>query len=541
MLNIQYRKETDPPFSFSPKQDPIRVAIYARASSDNQDIRNSVDAQVSECKAYASRNNMVVVAIYADEAETGTNDHRLQFQQIVKDGVAKDHPFDIILVWKFSRFSRSREDNPVYKALLKKRGVRIVSINEQTDDSPSGRFMEGIIEEVDAFYSDNLGHEVRRGLRKLAERGYYPGNKAPYGYKLKKVQEDDGDAYHNILDIDPVAAPIVRRIFDEITAGQSRNDVRRGLNADGITPPEPRHSKVARSKEWSKNTIGSIVHNLEYAGFIVWGKKSKGGQPPVVAPGRHKAIVSPDEFKLANEALSSKAPEIVHPRQAASDYMLSEMLQCGKCGKYLTVRHSNNAKYRYYICKTRTEDGVAVCNCPNLNIWNFEEKFLEALFDDILCTSNVKAVLSNMSKELMGPYEERNATVLAIEAQIKDVSARKSRIMDGYEAGAYSVTEYVERTAPLHTMEGDLQRQLERAQDEIDHQVAALEKAGGSTGVHQTGVGIHPALAAQRTPAHAETVHQRDPDRHRNSDSQLPHSPAERRQAARSNRTGNGS
>ena len=66
----------------------------------------------------------------------------------------------------------------------------MVSIKEPTDDSPQGQLMERVIESMDAFYSANLSQEVRRGQRQEAERGYYPGNRAPYGYTLEKVQEE---------------------------------------------------------------------------------------------------------------------------------------------------------------------------------------------------------------------------------------------------------------------------------------------------------------------------------------------------------------
>ena len=219
-------------------EDPIRVAIYARVSSDAQDVNNSIEAQIAECELFARNNNMVVVAIFIDEAESGRSDNRPQFQKMVAEATSKDKPFTVVLVWKFSRFSRDRVDNAIYKNRLKKRGVRIISIKEPTDDSPAGQFMEGVIEEVDAFYSANLSQDVRRGQRQVAERGYYPGNKAPYGYKLKKIQEEGGNAFHNIFVLDPHTAPIVRRIMEEAMAGGTYTDIRQGLKRDHVPPPE---------------------------------------------------------------------------------------------------------------------------------------------------------------------------------------------------------------------------------------------------------------------------------------------------------------
>ncbi len=66
----------------------------------------------------------------------------------------------MILVWKYSRFARSREDSIVYKAILRKNRVQVVSITEPFDDTLTGRLLEAIIESLDEFYSDNLGEEV---------------------------------------------------------------------------------------------------------------------------------------------------------------------------------------------------------------------------------------------------------------------------------------------------------------------------------------------------------------------------------------------
>ena len=329
-------------------EDPILVAIYARVSSDAQDVNNSIEAQVAECEQFARTNNMVVVVTFIDEAESGRSDNRPQFQKMVSEATSKDKPFEVVLVWKFSRFSRDRVDNAIYKNRLKKRGVRIISIKEPTDDSPAGQFMEGVIEEVDAFYSANLSQEVRRGQRKVAERGYYPGNKAPYGYKLEKVQEEDGNALHNIFVEDPDTSPMVRRIFDEAIAGRTYTDIRQGLDRDGVPPPEPKSKKDAKSEKWRDSTLYDIIHNLHYAGFIVWGVQSQSGEPPVIAKGRHESIVSEDEFNLAGRVMASKAPTVTHPKQTASVYMLSRMLQCWRCGESLIVRPSKNQTSRYY-------------------------------------------------------------------------------------------------------------------------------------------------------------------------------------------------
>ncbi len=167
----------------------MKVVLYARVSSDKQDVDLSISAQLRALRDYATRNDHQVVREFVDEAETGRTTARPAFKEMISLARHPNKPFEQILVWKYSRFARSREDSIVYKAMLKKVGVQVVSINEPFDDTPTGRLLEAIIESLDEFYSDNLGEEVTRGMRESAARGFYLSSKAPYGYRKVKDGE----------------------------------------------------------------------------------------------------------------------------------------------------------------------------------------------------------------------------------------------------------------------------------------------------------------------------------------------------------------
>ena len=79
-----------------------------------------------------------------------------------------------------------------------------VSRNESSD-----RLLEGIIESVDEFYSENLAQEVVRGMREAASRGFFLGSKAPYGYRRVKV--NDGVKERPTLEVDPAPPRWSRR------------------------------------------------------------------------------------------------------------------------------------------------------------------------------------------------------------------------------------------------------------------------------------------------------------------------------------------
>ena len=121
----------------------------------------SVSAELRALRDYAEKNNYLVVREYIDEAESGRDADRPQFRQMLDAASADDAPFEEILVWKFTRFTRKYEHAVAFKSMPRRRGVRVVSITEHADDSPTGKLMEAIIESVDEFYSENLAPEFQ--------------------------------------------------------------------------------------------------------------------------------------------------------------------------------------------------------------------------------------------------------------------------------------------------------------------------------------------------------------------------------------------
>ena len=163
--------------------DYTPVALYARVSSDRQDVDLSIAAQLRALRDYANKKGYIVVREYVDEAESGRIADRPEFRKMIDAASKTSAPFQEILVWKCSRFTRKREHAVAFKSMLRRRGVRVVSITEQADDTPTGKLLEAIIESVDEFYSENLAQEVVRGMREAASRGFWMTTYAPYGYK----------------------------------------------------------------------------------------------------------------------------------------------------------------------------------------------------------------------------------------------------------------------------------------------------------------------------------------------------------------------
>ena len=115
-------------------------ALYIRVSTDKQE-ELSPDAQKRLMLDYARENNIIVTedSIYWEIGISGRKaDKRPAFRQMIAAAKSQEHPYDVILVWKFSRFARNQEESIVYKSLLKKAGVEVISVSEPLPDGIMG-------------------------------------------------------------------------------------------------------------------------------------------------------------------------------------------------------------------------------------------------------------------------------------------------------------------------------------------------------------------------------------------------------------------
>ncbi len=210
----------------------MNAVIYARYSSDSQ-REESIEGQLRECREYAERNDMTVVGTYIDRALSAKTADRPEFQHMIKDS-AKEL-FEIVLVWKLDRFSRDRYDSAHYKHILKKNGVKVVSVKENISDGPEGIILESTLEGYAEYYSAELSQKIRRGQKENALKCKNNGGNTPLGY----VVGADG-----VLAVDPLTAPLVTEIFTLYDSGESISEI---------------HGFAERT--WAENEKGQGVQN----------------------------------------------------------------------------------------------------------------------------------------------------------------------------------------------------------------------------------------------------------------------------------------
>lgn len=271
------------------------ACAYIRVSTDKQE-ELSPDAQKRLLIDFAKKNNMSLLAenIYIDNGISGKKaDKRPEFMKMIGMAKSKEHPFDVILVWKFSRFARNQEESIVYKSLLKKNHVDVMSVSEPLIDGPFGTLIERIIEWMDEYYSIRLSGEVLRGMTEKALRGGYQSS-LPLGYRMNK---DTGIPY-----IYEEEAVIVRKIYNDYIAGHSYLEIARELNALGY--------KTKRGATFEGRTVEYILSNPFYYGAVRWNRQNhdnhtiKSISDWIIAEGKHEPLIDKETWDLVQHLLS---------------------------------------------------------------------------------------------------------------------------------------------------------------------------------------------------------------------------------------------
>ena len=103
------------------------AASYTRVFSDGQ---KSTMAQLEGIRKVADEHGLSMSREYEDEGHSGATDDRPGFRRMIADALSAEKPFDTIIVYDLSRFSRNASDLIRYRKQLEEAGVRLLSATE---------------------------------------------------------------------------------------------------------------------------------------------------------------------------------------------------------------------------------------------------------------------------------------------------------------------------------------------------------------------------------------------------------------------------
>lgn len=429
--------------------DELKIgAAYIRVSTDGQ-LDYSPESQLDEIKKFAQSNGILIdskyIFIETDGVSGKKASNRIAFQTMIATAKTKPKPFDVILVWKFSRFARNQDEATFYKGTLRKKyGIDVLSVSEPVMDGMYGRLIETIIEWQDEFYSYNLAGEVHRGMKKKAELGGYNG-KMPYGY-VKRHDEDP-------VIFEPEAA-IVREIFDMYTGGYDKPYICRTLNGRGI--------KTKNGRKFVPDTIHYILENPFYIGMIRWNVHKNNGNATrdedewIIRTGTHEPIISQEIFELAqkkiqqNNALKKSYAKPV----SRTKHYLSGLLRCPVCGRNLTFMYRKGCRNNAFQCQGYKK-----------GIHNESQFVTDKSVTDALILS-LREILENHNAEYeiitVVPDSSERTRLLK---ELTKLSERESRIKQAYQSGIDTLEEYKENKSLIKKYREELEIKLAAAPD----------------------------------------------------------------------------
>ena len=312
-------------------------ASYIRVSDERQD-EYSPDSQLKKIREYASKEGYIIPDEYVfyDDGISGRNvKKRDDFNRMIATAKEKDHPFETIFVWKFSRFARNQEQAILYKNLLKKNGVSVVSVSEPIPDGHFGTLIERIIEWMDEFYSINLGVEVSRCMEEKFTRGE-PTNNAPFGYHMKDKK----------WLIDENSAPIVREVFQRFADGDGIRAIAVDLGNRGV--------RTIRGNAPDNRWVDYMLNNPAYIGKMrrspngarAISKRNYKNDEIMLVDGLHEPLISMELWDKAQERI--KLLKATYPKYAKReqpiDYMLKGIVRCSSCGGTLAMGSAMSGK-----------------------------------------------------------------------------------------------------------------------------------------------------------------------------------------------------
>lgn len=411
------------------------AAAYIRVSTDDQ-LEYSPDSQLEKIREYAEQNGMILPEEFIFREDEGISGKaakkRPEFMRMIGTAKRKPKPFDAIIVWKFSRFARSRQDSIVYKSMLRKQcGIDVLSVTEPVGDDKMSIIVEAMIEAMDEYYSINLAEEVRRGMNEKVSRGE-PVTIPAFGYLLKNKR----------YAADPDTAPLVRMIFRDFNGGMGCRAIAMRLNGMGV--------RTRRGNRWENRTVEYIVRNPVYIGKIRWspaGRAGRGGsRETVVVDGGHEPLIDDGTWTRAQERIAKNKLMYGRPAgaKASPAYALQGLVKCSSCGSSLT----------------RSSKGLMQCLAYSHGRCGCSHGILYSRLEAMVCAA-VGADLKAGSI-LVAPKAPRESRyeAQAAERQLLREQQKLQRVREAYESGADTLGEYRENkrriTGRLERLQAEL-------------------------------------------------------------------------------------
>ncbi len=413
-----------------------RVFLYVRVSTQEQAKEGySIDEQIERLRDYCKAMGWIIVKIYTDAGYSGASTDRPALQDMIQDIEARKG--DSVVVYKLDRLSRSQKDTlSLIEDSFLAHKVDFVSMTENFDTStPFGRAMIGILSVFAQLEREQIKERMSMGKEGRAKEGkWHGGGYTPVGYDYI-----DGE-----LIINDFEAMQIREIHKLYQEGKAFHAIDKIFADRGYTQ---KHGK------WHTKRIKDTMLNELYIGKIQWN-----GQ---VYEGTHEPIIDNSTFSKSLALYKSK--DYSNFKNHGRTTYLGGLIHCAQCtARYVATSCKDkqyNKTYKYYACHSRRKLNRSMVkdpNCKNKN-WNMEQ-LDNMIFDEIRKLADDPTHIHEIRQKNFSDDDKQKEQL--IRKEIAKLDAQKSRFMDLYGVGEFTMEEVQEKARPINEQKRKLEMQL---------------------------------------------------------------------------------
>lgn len=440
----------------------MKIAIYSRKSKFTGK-GESVENQIEMCREYirGQKNRFPDIKeddiqIFEDEGYSGKDLNRPQFQKMI--ALARQKRFNCIICYRLDRISRSVSDFSALLEELNRLGISIICIKEAFDTSnPMGKAMMYIASVFAQLERETIAERVRDNMLMLARTGRWLGGTTPTGFTSEKentIIMDDGKARTSCkLKWNPDEMNVVRAIYDKFMELHSLSGVGKYLIRQKVCSRSGKPFSVLGIKDILRNPVYCMADQdarsyfLEKGshvcfeaqdcsdryGLMSYNKRDYARKPSprldesewIIAIGKHRGIIPGRDWMATQKMLAENRPTDPNHTDVRNDYaLLSGLIICAKChGRMFAKRRSNNANLYDYICSNKQKGNSDLCDCPNLNGPETDDRVCRELMGFMTEGSEEWKQFEKLRQKLKAEADAANP-LQEVEAQIADAKTK---------------------------------------------------------------------------------------------------------------------
>ena len=331
------------------------TALYCRLSQEDDRAGESlsIENQKAMLLQYAREHHFPNPTFFVDDGVSGVTYDRPGFQAMLAEIEAGR--VAVAITKDLSRLGRNSALTGLYTNFtFPQNGVRFIAINDNYDTIDPNRVdndFAGIKNWFNEFYARDTSRKIRAVQKAKGERGVPLTTNVPYGY----VKDPENPRRWVV---DPVAADVVKRIFDLCMEGRGPMQIANQLKADKVLTPSAYRAlqgiKTPNKKPkdpygWHSSTVVAILERREYTGCTVnfktytnsiWDKKQRDNplEKQAIFPNTHEAIIEEAVFEKVQQVRQQRHRKTRTGRSS----IFSGLVYCADCGEKLYYGATNN-------------------------------------------------------------------------------------------------------------------------------------------------------------------------------------------------------